>query len=118
MVITMKVLGKRREEVPGSVEDTAAWLRTVRQLRGGKGLCPVGVYRFRTFEEAEQWSEFATLIDGAYRHCWKKDETRAHMPTNERSYCSEGLPSVRRLRSDSSEASKSASCSFNSMTAA
>lgn len=31
------------------------WLRTIHKLRGGAGVCPRGVYRFKTFEEAEQW---------------------------------------------------------------
>lgn len=33
----------------------AEWLRTIHKLRGGAGVCPRGVYRFKTFEEAEQW---------------------------------------------------------------
>lgn len=31
------------------------WLRTIHKLRGEAGVCPRGVYRFKTFEEAEQW---------------------------------------------------------------
>lgn len=51
----VKVIGQRRNEIPAPPEDTHSWLQTILELRGTKGICPPGVYRFHTFEEADQW---------------------------------------------------------------
>lgn len=50
----IKVVG-RRQGFDTSPEAAAEWLRTIHKLRGHTGVCPKGVYRFKTFEEAEQW---------------------------------------------------------------
>jgi hypothetical protein len=51
--LPMKVLG-RRTWARGIVA-TAPLLRLARELRGGKPFVPRGVYRFRTFEESDEW---------------------------------------------------------------
>jgi hypothetical protein len=51
----LKILGHRRQELNPSWEDANRWLHTIAQLRQGKGICPKGVYRFKTFEEADEW---------------------------------------------------------------
>jgi hypothetical protein len=33
------------------------WLKTVRLIRGTERVCKKGLYKFRTFEEADQWME-------------------------------------------------------------
>jgi hypothetical protein len=42
--------------LPGAAE-ADQWLKTVQELRGGKKVCRKGLYKFRTFEEADQWME-------------------------------------------------------------
>lgn len=45
----------RRAGTGDPIEDAAILLETIAALRG-PGLCPRGVYRFHTFEEADQWA--------------------------------------------------------------
>ena len=40
------------------------WLKTVRQIRGTGRVCKKGLYRFVTFEEADQWME-AMILSGS-----------------------------------------------------
>ena len=51
----VKIIGRRSGEIDPSPEESNAWLNTIKQLRGNKGICPRGVYKFKTFEEANQW---------------------------------------------------------------
>ena len=51
----MKIVGKRTGQFATSPENADVLQKTMRQLRGGKGLCPRGVYRFKSFEEAHEW---------------------------------------------------------------
>ena len=54
-----KVVGRRREGA--STLDAAQTLQqTFRDLRGGVGLAPPGLYRFPTFEEAQEWMSSQT----------------------------------------------------------
>jgi hypothetical protein len=55
-----KQIGKRKETKPSPAE-ADRWLKTVHQLRGGIGVCRRGLYRFQTFEEADQWMEMMIL---------------------------------------------------------
>jgi hypothetical protein len=50
----MKVVGRRRW-APG-LAASAPLLRMVVQLRGNRPFLPKGVHRFRSFEEAEEWT--------------------------------------------------------------
>lgn len=50
----VKIVG-RRLGFDTSPQAANEWLRTIHKLRGGAGVCPRGVYRFKTFEEAERW---------------------------------------------------------------
>ena len=49
-----KVVGRRRLPA-ASLENMTRFNRTVAFLRGTAAVVPRGVYRFRTFEEADQW---------------------------------------------------------------
>lgn len=49
----MKVVTKRKG-IEDPVEDSRILQRTLNRIRGN-ALVPAGVYRFRTFEEADQW---------------------------------------------------------------
>jgi hypothetical protein len=51
----IKIVGRRSGQIAPTLENARVLLRTMRQLRGGKGICPRGVYRFKTFEEADEW---------------------------------------------------------------
>jgi hypothetical protein len=51
----MKIVGKRSGQFAPSPENANVLQNTMRQLRRGKGLCPRGVYRFKSFEEAHEW---------------------------------------------------------------
>jgi hypothetical protein len=51
----IRIVGRRSGEIGTSSEASAVWLNTIRQLRGNKGICPRGVYKFKTFEEANEW---------------------------------------------------------------
>jgi hypothetical protein len=53
--MTMKVVGRRAGKTAPTLENANTLLKTMQQLRGGKGICPRGVYRFKTFEEADEW---------------------------------------------------------------
>lgn len=50
----MKVVG-RKGKPKVNVETIDAMQRMVNELRGGRGLAPKGVFRFKTFEEADAW---------------------------------------------------------------
>ena len=52
---TMRIVGRRSGEIAPTLENASVLQTTMRQLRGGRGICPRGVYRFRTFEEADAW---------------------------------------------------------------
>ena len=49
-----KVVGRRKLPA-ASLENMTRFNRTVAFLRGTVAIVPRGVYRFRTFEEADQW---------------------------------------------------------------
>lgn len=57
----VKIVGRRvgfdtaSQEMEARWKTADEWLRTIKKLRGGAGVCPRGVYRFKTFKEAEQW---------------------------------------------------------------
>jgi hypothetical protein len=48
-----KVLGRRRWAT--GLEATAPLLRLTARLRGDKPFLPRGLYRFRSFEESDEW---------------------------------------------------------------
>jgi hypothetical protein len=50
----LKVVGRRKPAT--GPEATAALLRLVIELRAGRPFIPRGVHRFRSFEEAQEWS--------------------------------------------------------------
>ena len=50
----MRVVGKRRFD-GSALEDQGRLARTVAVLRGAPGLVPRGLYRFKSFEEADAW---------------------------------------------------------------
>ncbi len=52
---TMNIVGKRRHEARSSIAETRQLLKTAWALRGTDKIAPAGVYRFKTFEEADQW---------------------------------------------------------------
>jgi hypothetical protein len=51
----IKIAGKRSGGIAPTLENAETLLNTMRLLRGGRGICPRGVYRFKTFEEADEW---------------------------------------------------------------
>lgn len=51
----IKIVGKRSGKIAPTLENVTILIDTMRQLRGGRGICPRGVYRFKTFEEADEW---------------------------------------------------------------
>ena len=51
----IRIIGRRSGEIAPTLENASALQTTMRRLRGGRGICPRGVYRFRTFEEADAW---------------------------------------------------------------
>ena len=51
----MKVLGGRRRVAAG-LESAHGFLKTVALLRHGKPLVPRGLYRFRTYDEEDEWT--------------------------------------------------------------
>lgn len=51
---TMKVVGRRKIGL-STPEDTDRLLRTAWAVRGTDKLVPRGLYRFRSFEEADEW---------------------------------------------------------------
>ncbi len=58
--LSQKRIGKRKGW-NSSPEEADRWLKTVHQLRGGMGVCKRGLYKFRTFEEADQWMGMVIL---------------------------------------------------------
>lgn len=52
--VSMKILGKRKPATGWVAVDRLQKLAI--QLRGSRSFIPRGVYRFHTFEEAQQWS--------------------------------------------------------------
>ena len=50
----IKIIGNRRPAT--GFEQAAAFLDTVVALRGNRPFIPKGYYRFKTFEEAQDWS--------------------------------------------------------------
>ena len=52
---SVKIVGRRSGKIDPSPEASNAWLQTIGQLRANKGICPRGVYKFKTFEESNQW---------------------------------------------------------------
>jgi len=63
-----KQLGSRRENILAMspeerMRQAGAWLKTVKKIRGSDRVCKTGLYKFRTFEEADQWME--TMIVAA-----------------------------------------------------
>lgn len=67
--MNMKVVGSRRTDV-NSWEDMRILLRTVAALRPSFRLVPRGVYRFHSFEEADQWM-LEMMTDTVVRHSSK-----------------------------------------------
>jgi hypothetical protein len=57
----MKTVGRRATHAT-PLADQAALARTAATLRGATGLVPRGVFRFKTFEEADAW-----MIDAIHR---------------------------------------------------
>ncbi len=51
--VTMKVVGKRKYTTP--TNDAFVLQETMLDFRRGRGFIPKGVYKFKTFEEAQQW---------------------------------------------------------------
>jgi hypothetical protein len=51
----MRKVGRRRETSGDGLSDQAALARTAAALRGTPFLAPRGVFRFRTFDEADAW---------------------------------------------------------------
>ena len=58
--LRQKQIGKRRSW-KSSPDEVDRWLKTVHQLRGKIGVCKKGLYKFQTFEEADQWMEMMIL---------------------------------------------------------
>ena len=62
-MLTEKQIGKRKnidEYIPSGDRialDADQWLRTVARLRCTKKVCRKGLYKFKTFEEADRWME-------------------------------------------------------------
>jgi len=62
-----KRIGKRRGIDEGILPASSVpleadqWLKTVGKLRCTKKVCKKGLYRFKTFEEADQWMEMMIL---------------------------------------------------------
>jgi len=62
-----KHIGKRKSfdegVMPASMiaSESDKWLKTVQRLRCTQKVCKKGVYKFKTFEEADQWMEAMIL---------------------------------------------------------
>ena len=52
-----KSLGSSINLKPSLLSEADQWLRTVNKLRGADGVCKKGIYKFKTFEEADKWME-------------------------------------------------------------
>ena len=53
----VKVVGRRRESERATSAEAFAWQTRAATLFGRRPLCARGVFRFRTFEEAEEWMQ-------------------------------------------------------------
>lgn len=51
----MKVIGKRRPYA-GGIAELQGFMEMCNRLRSGRPFLPRGVYRFRTHEEADEWT--------------------------------------------------------------
>lgn len=51
----IKTIGRRIKAL-SSLENANNFLKTIIELRRGRPFLPRGVYRFKTFEEAQDWS--------------------------------------------------------------
>jgi hypothetical protein len=51
----MKVVGRRRPRDQKTAGEYDILQKTAQALRGNRGICPKGVYRFRSFKEANEW---------------------------------------------------------------
>ncbi len=53
----MRIVGRRgpHHYHPGGLAAADNLLRLVQQTPGGQDLCPKGVYRFKSHEEADEW---------------------------------------------------------------
>jgi hypothetical protein len=51
----VKIIGKRKDRSP-SFEDINNFLKAILALRGEKPFIPKGIFRFKTFEEAQDWT--------------------------------------------------------------
>jgi len=62
-----KRVGLRRSRQTAATPDSKImleadwWLKTVQQVRGTGRVCKKGLYRFGTFEEADEWMEAMIL---------------------------------------------------------
>jgi hypothetical protein len=52
---TQKTVGRRPERERLSAAEAAAWQEQVARWNPGHALCDKGVFRFKTFEEADRW---------------------------------------------------------------
>jgi len=48
-------IGKRKLYNSGGLKDAEGFLELVLKLRGNKPFVPKGVYRFKSFEESQNW---------------------------------------------------------------
>jgi hypothetical protein len=46
---------------PEAILEADRWLETVQRIRGTKRVCKRGLYKFETFEEADEWMEAMIL---------------------------------------------------------
>ena len=64
-----KRVGKRKSNdeyiLPDSkiTSESDEWLNTVGRLRRTKKVCKKGIYKFKTFEEADQWMESMIVLN-------------------------------------------------------
>jgi hypothetical protein len=52
----MKILSRKRSGIKKGLEAANGFLKLVLSLRGIKKFFPKGIYRFKTFQEADAWS--------------------------------------------------------------
>lgn len=55
MIALVKVVGRRSTPDRVSPEEALAWQTRAAEMFGRRPLCPRGVFRFSTFDEAEAW---------------------------------------------------------------
>ena len=51
----IKTVGRRRQRETNTEEEYDVLLRTLQGIAKSNAICPKETYRFRTFEEADQW---------------------------------------------------------------